>query len=279
MQNLKRKTKAQKLFSAAVLLGITSLIQAQGPSTTFPFDDVSPNDESFNATMNINSSNGTTAFNNLLLGSNVDINTRLTSAQSVAPRGSNVRNQGFAAPILQDHLNETVNDPVVIRFPQGVWANVYNWQDFRDADGNVEFPRDTRIARDPVTADNIGDRGQRLPSGRLPLRISEFAEGQESVRLGYPALRGIFDRAAQRGRPLDLLTVLSITQDNVGSSVSRVRLMRSDGFTVRDMELGNEFFFLTQRSNTIDTEEAWRNRAKRVVEGLREDAPNEPNII
>ena len=238
-----------------------NVTNAQTPIPDFPFDDINGNAETFTATINVNSGEGTSPFKNELLGSNVDINTRFTTQQSRGPQPNTTTlgapNQGFDSPILQNFLNEEENDPVVIRFPQGVFGNLYNWRDFT-VNGET-FPADSRSSRDPITRTNANGR-----------RLSEFvALPSSGVRLGYPSLRGIFDRAMERGLPLDLLTVLNIIEDNGFSSRDRIRSMREDGYTVRDVELGNEFFFRTQRSNTIDTEEAWVERAQEVVRVLR----------
>ncbi len=251
-QRQKNYFKTRNIFCGALsLLGLT-FVNAQQPN--FPFDAINGNASTFRATINVNSGQGTSLFNNHLLGSNVDINTRGTGRQSRGPGPSERSNQGFFAPVLQDHLN--AHDPVVIRFPQGVFGNTYNWRD-KTVNG-VFFPEDTRNASDPILEDDPQNR-----------RASEFTTSPASLRLGYPALRGIFDRAERRGKPLDLLTVLNMIEDNQFSSRDRIRSMREDGFTVRDVELGNEFFFLGQRSATIDTEEAWVERAAEVVRVLR----------
>jgi hypothetical protein len=251
-QRQKNYFKTRNIFCGALsLLGLT-FVNAQQPN--FPFDAINGNASTFRATINVNSGQGTSLFNNHLLGSNVDINTRGTGRQSRGPGPSERSNQGFFAPVLQDHLN--AHDPVVIRFPQGVFGNTYNWRD-KTVNG-VFFPEDTRNASDPILEDDPQNR-----------RASEFTTSPASLRLGYPALRGIFDRAERRGKPLDLLTVLNMIEDNQFSSRDRIRSMREDGFTVRDVELGNEFFFLGQRSATIDTEVAWVERAAEVVRVLR----------
>ncbi len=244
--------KTRHIFCGA--LSLIGLSFANAQEVDFPFDAINGSESTFTATINVNSGQGTSPFNNHLLGSNVDINTRGTGVQSRGPEPSRTSNQGFFAPVLQDHLN--TNDPVVIRFPQGVFGNTYNWRD-KTVNG-VFFPADTRNASDPVLEDD--------PQNRRP---SEFTTSPASLRLGYPALRGIFDRAESRGKPLDLLTVLNIIEDNQFSSRDRIRSMREDGFTVRDVELGNEFFFLGQRSATIFTEQEWVARTREVVRVLR----------
>ena len=259
---LKNYTIPYNLVCGVFALCCVSLGHAQ-PSS--PFNRVNGEASSYPATIRINTNGGTTPFNNSLLGSNVDINTReLGGFQGQGPLEPNasVSSQGFKSPVLQTFLDQSANDPVVIRFPQGVWANVYNWQDFT-INGET-FPEDSRSARDPITNDNA--------NGRM---ISRFTESSSSsLRLGYPALRGIFSRAQERELPLELLTVLNIIEDDEISSRDRLEAMKNDGFEVKDVELGNEFFFPSQRSNTIDTEEAWVERAQKVVKMLREKDPN-----
>lgn len=253
--HFKNYLRKRMLLSGVLPFFAAANLAAQAPIQDFPFENINGDASTFSATININTSQGTSAFNNLLLGSNVDINTGQTGRQSRDANGLGV--QGFNSPTLQDHLNRRENDPVVIRFPQGVFANLYNWKEFNV--GGVRIAADSRIYRDRIPEND--------PQDRVASRYGE--EPGSTRRLGYPALRGVFDRAESRGLPLDLLTVLNIIEDNEFSSRDRIQSMRDDGFTVRDVELGNEFFFRTQRSNTIDTEEKWLARAQEVVRVLR----------
>lgn len=249
------------IFSILLLFFGVCLIQAQND---FPYDDIPLVDGAFNTQININTTNGTSAFNNLLLGSNVDFNTsvarlQLSFAPLLAPNGTvvnaNAANQGFNSPQGQQFIAD--NDPVVLRFPQGVFANTYNWERVVDANGNELAAADSRHIIDPFV---------------IGTRVISQHNSPKSVRIGYPSLRKIFDTAEDLGKPLDLLTVLSIIVNDADSNGRRWQSMIEDGHDVRDMELGNEFFFRSQRSGTINTEAQWVSRARLIVENIKNRA-------
>ncbi len=183
---------------------------------------------------------------------------RINRAPLLAPDGrvinENQPTQGFNSQLAQDFIE--ARDPVVLRFPQGVFANSYNWEQVRNASGNVIAEADSRNIVDPFPVRREG-------------RLVVEHDSPVNVRVGYPALRGIFDTAEANGRPLDLLTVLNVVSNDGVSNGRRWESMINDGFDVRDMELGNEFFFRSQRSGTINTEAQWRNRASRIVTNIR----------
>ena len=252
--------QAHYLLRLTLIFGacITTL-QAQ---EDFPFDELPLVDGAFNNTVAINTSGGVRPFNNFLLGSNVDFNSGrviglLSRADLLRTRdGVLVRNrtgQGFNGLEGQRFIAE--NDPVVIRFPQGVFMNFYNWERIVDEEGEEIAAADSRNIVDPLVV-----RGE--ISHTSPI----------DVRVGYPSLRGIFDTAEANGKPLDLLTGLNVVGNDADSNLRRWESMINDGFDVRDMELGNEFFFRTQRSGTIDTEAKWRVRARAIVEAIRNRA-------
>jgi len=257
---LKTKLWGSCLASAMAISCITS-IQAQND---FPFTRISPDnpDGTFNTTININGD--TSSFNNSLLGSNVDANAgplndlRLNTAPLLGPNGNviNARQgaQGFNTVLAQELIE--ARDPVVIRFPQGVFANSYNWEQVRDDNGNVIAEADSRNIVDPFPVMRNGE-------------LTVLHDSPPTVRIGYPSLRGIFDTAQANNRPLDLLTVLNVVSNDGVSNGRRWESMINDGFDVQDMELGNEFFFRTQRSGTINTEAQWRDRASRIVGNIR----------
>ncbi len=235
-----------------------SVVKAQ---SDFPFDAIPLNNGAFDASININVAQGTEEFNNLLLGSNVDFNTSIARLLlSRAPLldfegnvvNQNAANQGFNSLEGQRFIEE--NDPVVLRFPQGVFANTYHWERILDDEGMELAAADSRHIIDPFVAN-----GRTISQHNSPI----------AVRIGYPALRGIFDTAASLGKPLDLLTVLSIIGNDADSNGRRWSSMIADGHDVRDMELGNEFFFRSQRSGTINTEAQWRTRASSIVNEIK----------
>lgn len=122
--------------------------------------------------------------------------------------------------------------------------------------GNVIAEADSRNIVDPFPVMRNGE-------------LTVLHDSPPTVRIGYPSLRGIFDTAQANNRPLDLLTVLNVVSNDGVSNGRRWESMINDGFDVQDMELGNEFFFRTQRSATINTEAQWRDRASRIVGNIR----------
>ena len=253
----KTKQKLKAIMTITALCLASSVINAQND---FPFSEITPDNEegSFNTTININGN--PEKFNNLLLGSNVDVNTiRLKGLNNAPLLGPNLKVinknrgfQGFNSQTAKDFIEE--RDPVVIRFPQGVFANSYNWEQVKDSNGTVIAEADSRHILDHFIEDNK--------------TISKH-DSPATVRIGYPSLRGIFDKAIANERPLDLLTVLNVVGNDGVSNGRRWESMINDGFDVEDMELGNEFFFRSQRTGTINTPSAWRNRANRIVTNIR----------
>lgn len=237
-----------------MLISIPFCVQAQN---NFPYDNIPLSDGAFNATININTGAGANPFNNLLLGSNVDFNTSIARVLLSRVDGPNGRlfNQGFNSIQGQQFIAD--NDPVVLRFPQGVFANTYNWEPVFNNQGQEIAAADSRHITDPFV---------------IGTRVISQHDSPKNVRIGYPSLRGIFDTAANNGKPLDLLTVISIINNDADSNGRRWQSMINDGHDVRDMELGNEFFFRSQRSGTINTEAQWVARARAVVNNIKNRA-------
>lgn len=248
-------------FSRLVLILSMSLVNAQN---NFPYDDITLTNGAFDASININTLAGETPFNNLLLGSNVDFNTSIARIiLSRAPLFSSdgvlinnrAANQGFNSLEGQEFIAN--NDPVVLRFPQGVFANTYHWEQVLDDNGQEIAAADSRHIIDPLIIN-----GRTISQHNSPV----------NVRIGYPSLRSIFDTATSNGKPLDLLTVLSIIGNDADSNGRRWSSMIEDGLDVKDMELGNEFFFRSQRSGTIFTEAQWVTRSRQIVENIKNRA-------
>jgi hypothetical protein len=255
-----RKTTLVFIINLILIFGF-NLTNAQN---AFPYDAINVTNGAFDTSINIDTSAGESPFNNLLLGSNVDFNTSiarllLSRAPLFASDGTlinnNAANQGFNAVNGQEFIAD--NDPVVLRFPQGVFANTYHWEQVLDENGDEIAAADSRHIIDPF-----------IINGRV---ISQH-DSPINVRIGYPSLTSIFDTAASNGKPLDLLTVLSIIGNDADSNGRRWSTMIEDGLDVRDMELGNEFFFRSQRSGTISTEAQWVARAREIVENIKNRA-------
>lgn len=266
IHSIKPKKGVVKKELRIVLINIILILSVSHyhAQAAFPYDALNLDEGAFNTTLSINVSAGVSLFNNLLLGSNVDFNTSVARTQlSWAPLLShtgvvingNAINQGFNSVEGQEFIAN--NDPVVLRFPQGVFANTYNWERLLDNAGNELAAADSRHITDPFI---------------IGTRLISKHDSPKSVRIGYPSLKTIFDTADDNGKPLDLLTVLSVIINDADSNGRRWQKMIADGHNVRDMELGNEFFFRSQRSGTINTEAQWVERARAIVGNIKDRA-------
>lgn len=109
--------------------------------------------------------------------------------------------------------------PSSLRFPHGVWANFYDWEsDGRRKTDNYETPYDG-----PVT--------------------------------NHPTLKYGFDGLHQLHRELKFDTVFTynLNYDSPEKGARRLKDRKAKGFDVRWVELGNEPFWKTQRSETTKT--------------------------
>jgi hypothetical protein len=250
IEKLQQKNQVFKNFRNAGLLAVLTLSFNQGnaQSNAFPFDALSPN---FNVTLNVQTNTGR-PFNNKLLGTNVDVNVPQTpGASNASLNGAYTTFQGFNAPVLQNFLKYQF-DPVSVRFPQGVFANVYHWED--EVINDTLYVADSRVGAD-------------VKGSQKPLKF-----GAPTIRLGYQGLKYLHNLPSSENGGFDILTVLNINNHTNMSSGRRIDQMRADGFDVRDVELGNEFFWGNQRSNGIATEQAYVTRAKSVVTEVKRRA-------
>ncbi|PQJ76602.1 glycoside hydrolase family protein [Polaribacter glomeratus] len=115
--------------------------------------------------------------------------------------------------------------PVTVRFPSGVWANWYNWEkDMSEYD-----------ATDPYD-------------------IGEFHRGvmdtwaNNNTKAGFP---GLTDLHAEMG--FNTIFTYNVNYDNAAKSVARLKDSEAKGFDVKYIELGNEQFWLDQRSSKTST--------------------------
>jgi hypothetical protein len=251
------------IWAAIVVLGtLTGFAQ-----DTFPFQEIPDANgltNTFRTTINVN--DGTSRFNAKLLGGNLDFNSASTGRASIGPSPSSPNDtrggQGFNAFEVQP-FTDTYRQ-TVIRFPQGVWAHSYNWEattvggQFLPADSRV-YPRANLLLRNSLN-------NRKNPADTIR---TEHVETNAQIRMGYPGLVTLLANAKSNNRRIDLLTPLNIVNNDEMTNRRRYERMIMDSLDVEDFELGNEFFFIGQRSKSINTNEKFTTRANAIIREIR----------
>ncbi|SNR76982.1 Por secretion system C-terminal sorting domain-containing protein [Lutibacter agarilyticus] len=205
-----------KIKSLLVLLFfLPSLLMAQ----TYPF--ILP--ATVTAELNVETTN-TEDFKNTLLGYNIE---------------------GFNTNLQKDFIR--LVDPITIRFPHGVWANFYEWQD--DTYQQDSYDNGTHQATLDIYVDRI--------KGHIGGIAALNKERVDAGRKGF-----------------DMMWTYSINFDDGASSVARAKKDIALGLEVKDIELGNEHFWKNQRSNRTATEADYLREAKAVSAALKDEFPD-----
>ena len=179
--------------------------------------------DNITATLNVETTS-TEVFNNKILGYNIE---------------------GFNTRTEKDFL-ELVN-PVTIRFPHGVWANFYEWQD------------------DSYQQDDY-DNGSHQAVLDIYVRSIKGHIG------GIAALNR--DKITRDGTGYDMMWTYSVNFDDGESSVARAKKDIGLGLEVKAIELGNEHFWKNQRSNRTATAEDYLKEASSVSAALKAEFPD-----
>ncbi|GAA4814693.1 carbohydrate-binding protein [Litoribaculum gwangyangense] len=154
--------------------------------------------------------------------------------------------QGFKTQTQKDFL-KLVN-PVTIRFPHGVWANFYKWQ----TDGYQDDAYDNRDHEAALQTFVCCIKGD----------IDGIAELNEDRKAMY------------NGKGYDMMWTYSINFDDGASSVARAQKDIGLGLEVNAIELGNEHFWLGQRSLRTATPEMYLSAASEVSSSLKAAFPD-----
>lgn len=142
-------------------------------------------------------------------------------------------------------------NPVAMRFPDGVWGNFYDWE----TDGFT----------------NHGDEHRR--SHVFAPTLAKWKE--RGIKGGFAGLTKLNNEKKQRdGAGHDIVWLYNAAFDNPEKNVARMRDSIEKGFVVRDIELGNEQFWLTQCSNQTLTPEGYRDAAQGISEALKQANPD-----
>jgi hypothetical protein len=143
-------------------------------------------------------------------------------------------------------------NPVTIRFPDGVWANFYDWKTDR-----FTYHEDTgnkRSARFRKTIDAWNSKFNR--TGGINGLVVLNTEKKEKTGKGF-----------------DFLHTFNINYDSPDYSAARVKDMLSKGLSVEAIELGNEPFWLSQVSTEVLDRDDWVHAAKAVSRAVKAVRP------
>ncbi|MBN1864089.1 MAG: hypothetical protein JW808_04245 [Victivallales bacterium] len=153
---------------------------------------------------------------------------------------------GYTSPDEKEFMRQM--DPITVRFPHGVWANFYDWRtDGYQKDGfdngNHETVLDTYIKHN-----------------------------MKCGIIGLSALNS--EKKRKRGKGYDMVWTFNLNFDNDESSIARIKDRKSKGFEVKDIEMGNEHFWKTQRSNRTATPEDYVRHAKSLSAAIKQEFPD-----
>ena len=129
--------------------------------------------------------------------------------------------------------------PSSIRFPSGVWSNFYDWE----IDGYAVYDDYQGEYHDNV----------RNHPGWTP---------------GFGGLHTVHNEFT-----FDVLFTWNVCYDSPAKGVGRLLDRQSKGFDVKWIELGNENFYMSQRSNAIDTADKYVDVARAHSQALKAEDP------
>jgi hypothetical protein len=131
-------------------------------------------------------------------------------------------------------------DPPALRFPHGVWANFYDWEsDGRRITDDYKTPYDSAVKKHP------------------------------DLLYGFEGLHGLHQQL-----DFDVLLTFNVNYDSPEKAVRRLADRKAKGFDVQWVELGNEIFWKTQRSNKVVDVEKYIEVSKAHAAALKAAAPD-----
>ncbi len=140
---------------------------------------------------------------------------------------------GYENPKAQE-LIETLR-PSSLRFPHGVWSNFYDWEsDGRRMTDSYKTPYDSAVKDHP------------------------------GLKYGFAGLHALHQRL-----DFDALFTWNVNYDSPEKGMRRLLDRRSKGFDVKWIELGNEIFWKTQRSEAVSDVEKYIAVSKLHAAALR----------
>lgn len=200
------------LLNTVLTIFISGLVSAQ----TYPFQLP----EHVVATLDVTTTIKEKA-NNKLLGVNIDWH-------------KGYGNKGYNHPDAKSFIRKF--NPVSLRWPQGVWANFYDWE------------TDSRKRTD--------DYNNKEYTAQV--------ENNQALRYGFEGFNELHNELQ-----FDVLWTFNITYDSEEKSVARLKDRTAKGFKIKDVELGNEQFWGNQRSNRTATPEKYVESAIALSKALK----------
>ncbi|OHX64513.1 hypothetical protein NH26_23340 [Flammeovirga pacifica] len=152
--------------------------------------------------------------------------------------------EGFNTQTEKDFIRKF--NPVSIRFPSGLWSNFYEWQ--TDGYQNDSWDNKSHEGALDIYAEKI--------KGHINQIASLNTEKKE-----------------QYGRGFHMMWTYSMNFDDAESCLARAEKDAALGFEIKDIELGNEHFWKSQRSNQVPTEYDYLTRASSVADALHQRFP------
>nr|UZM28269.1 hypothetical protein [uncultured bacterium] len=145
---------------------------------------------------------------------------------------------GYNHPKAQELIKKL--KPTSLRFPHGVWANFYDWE----------------------------SDGRRM--------IDDYKTPYDSAVKDHPDLKYGFDGFHRLHQELgfDVLLTFNVNYDSPEKAARRLVDRRGKGFDVNWVELGNEIFWKTQRSNAVIDVEKYIEVSKAHAAALRAVDPS-----
>ena len=162
--------------------------------------------------------------------------------------------------------------PLTIRFPHGLWANWYDWR----TDSTRQF------GDDRVTFTNsLGETKSRLLDHLSTIQVFESSGSKVGID-GLQELNN--ERLNDQGQPFDMVWTFNMSadgedgssplDDGSSESVDRYMDLIDRGFTVTNIEMGNENFYPGQRSTIIPNVSDYIARAQSMSKALKAINPN-----
>ena len=147
--------------------------------------------------------------------------------------------RGFNHPDAKTFMRKF--KPVAVRFPDGVWSNFYDWQ----LDGRRRY-------------DDYNNK-----------EWTDVIEKGMKLRHGFDGLHELYKELK-----FGVVWPYNVLYDSNEKSVARMLDRQKKGFNVDNIEMGNEIFWLSQRSQRTSTPVKYVVIAKSLSSALRKANPN-----